>query len=198
MNVASTPAPGRSHDLRPRPRPESGQLPAADAPELPRPGRAGVSRPRRDHPRPPAAHLCGALRALPPPRLGPGGARHRARRHRRGDARQHARDDRVPLRGADDRRRAQHPEHPPRRRRPRLLPRPRRGQGADHRPRILQGRGPGPRTGRREALRDRRRRSGISPAPASASADSATRRSWRRATRPTTGRCPATSGTRSR
>ena len=44
----------------------------------------------------------------------------------------------MPLRRADDRRGAQHHQHPARRRRHRLPARPRRRQSADHGPRVLQ------------------------------------------------------------
>ena len=93
----------------------------------------------RDHPR----HRCArtyarVLRAHAPARLGAGAARHRPRRHGLGDARQHAGDARghygVPM----TRRRAQHAQHPARCRDHRLHARPRRDQGADHRPRILR------------------------------------------------------------
>ena len=161
MTASTTADRGRADDLRSRPRPEPGELPAADAPELPRPGGTGVSRPCRRDPWAPAPQLCGSLRTLPPPRLGPGCPGHRARRHRRGDARQHARDDRGSLRGADDGGRAQHPEHPPRCRRPRLLPRSRRGQGSDHRPGIRARRGARPRLGPGEPPGDRCGRPGI-------------------------------------
>ena len=67
-------------------------------------------------------------------------ARHRARRHGLGDARQHAGHARMPLRRADVRGRAQHAQHPARRRDHRLLARPRRRQGRHHRPRIFEGR----------------------------------------------------------
>ena len=73
-------------------------------------------------------------------RLGAGAARHQARRHGLGHARQHAGDARGALRRADDRRRAQHAQHAARCRHHRLHARPRRDQGADHRPRVLQGR----------------------------------------------------------
>ena len=66
-------------------------------------------------------------------------ARHRARRHGVGGARQHAGDARMPLRRADGGRGAQHHQHAARCRRHRVPARPRRGQGADHRPRVLQG-----------------------------------------------------------
>ena len=78
-----------------------------------------------------------------------------------GDARQHAGHARMPLRRADDAARAQHAQHAARRRDHRLLARPCRGQGADHRPRILQGDEGGAGAGESEAAGDRLRRSGI-------------------------------------
>ena len=83
--------------------------------------------------------LPGVLCARQKARIGAGAARHQARRHRFGHARQHAGHGRGALRRADDRRRAQHPQHAARRRHHRLHARPCRGQGADHRPRIFQG-----------------------------------------------------------
>ena len=64
-------------------------------------------------------------------------ARHRRRRHGRGHGAERARALRGAFRRADGRRRAQRAQHPARRRDHRLHPRSRRGQGADHRPRIL-------------------------------------------------------------
>ena len=63
------------------------------------------------------------------------------------------------------------------------------GQGPDHRPGILEDRQAGPRAREGQADRHRLRRSGICPAPASASARSSTRRSWPMATPTTPGRC---------
>ena len=82
----------------------------------------GVRRPR--------LHLGPDLRALPAFCVVPGEARHRPRRYGRGDAAEHSRDERGAFRGADDRRGAQHPEHPPRSEYHRLPARPWRRQ--DH------------------------------------------------------------------
>ncbi len=147
--------------LRHRSRPQPGEFPAADAAHLP--GARGRVFP--DHTAiihgAAAAQLCRVLCARAPARLGAGQARHRARRHRLGRARQHAGDARMPLRRADDRRGAQHHQHPARRRDHRLPARPCRDQGADHRPRILQGDEGGARARQGEAAGDRLRRSGI-------------------------------------
>ena len=94
----------------------------------------------RDHPRRALLELSAVLCARAATGVGAGAPRHQARRHRLGDARQHAGDARSALRRADDRRRAQRAQHPARRRHHRLHPRPRRRQGADHRPRVFQGR----------------------------------------------------------
>ena len=67
----------------------------------------------------------------------------------------------MPLRGADDGGRAQHPQHPARPRDHRLLPRPRRGEGAHHRPRVREDHRAGAGTRQGEAPRDRLRRSRI-------------------------------------
>ena len=116
--------------LRHRSRPQSGQFPAADAARLSRARGRRVPGPHRHHPRAAAAHLRRVLCARAPARLGAGEARHQARRHRLGDARQHAGDAGMPLRRADDARRAQHAQHPARCADHRLLARPCRGQGA--------------------------------------------------------------------
>jgi len=63
-----------------------------------------------------AAPATRVLCARPPARLRVGQARHRARRHRLGRARQHAGDARMPLRRADGGRGAQHRQHQARRR----------------------------------------------------------------------------------
>ena len=121
----------------------------------------GVPRPARDRARPAAAELPRVLRARAPACLGARQARHRARRHGVGGARQHAGDAGMPLRRADGRRGAQHHQHPARRRHHRLPARPRRSQGADRRPRVLHGGegGAGARQG--EAAGHRLRRSGV-------------------------------------
>ena len=138
------------------------------------------------------------LRPGAPARLGAFEARHRPRRHGRRHDGEHARDARMPLRRADDRRRAQYPQHAPRRRDHRLLARPRRSEGAHHRPRVLEDHEGGARRGESEAARDRLRRPGVRRRRASASARSSTRISSPKATRDSRGRCPTTSGTRSR
>ena len=98
--------------LRHRSRPQSGELPAADAAHVPGARGGGVS---RSAPRSSMAR-CGGTYAefyARARRLASAlaQARHQARRHGLGDARQHAGDARMPLRRADDRRRAQHPQH---------------------------------------------------------------------------------------
>ena len=105
--------------------------------------------------------LPGVLCAREKARIGAGAARHQARRHGLGHARQHAGHARGALRRADDRRRAQHAQHAARRRDHRLHARPCRGQGADHRPRILQGDEGRARARQGEAARHRLRRPGI-------------------------------------
>ena len=148
-------------------------------------------------PRGAALHLCRALRPRPPPRLRARQDGDRARRHRLGDAREHAGDDRGALRRADDRRRAQHAQHAARCRDPRLHPRPCRSQGADHRPRILQGDqgGAGARQG--EAAGHRLRRSRIFRPRRAARHHRLRGISRRAAIPPSPGRCPTTNGTRS-
>ena len=94
--------------------------------------------------------------------------------------------------------RAQHAQHAARRADHRLLARPCRGQGRDHRPRIFQGDEGGARARQGEAAGDRLRRSGISPARASGWARSNTRTSSRKAIPISPGRCRTTNGTRSR
>ena len=123
----------------------------ADAADLPRAGGRGLS--RRTRPSCMAslhAQLCRILRARAPARLGARRARGRPERHRLGDARQHARHARMPLRRADARRRAERAQHAARCGAPRLHARSRRDEGADRRSRILAGdaRGLAPREGR--------------------------------------------------
>ena len=80
---------------------------------------------------------------------------------RLGDARQYAGHAGMPLRRADDARRAQHAQHAARCADHRLLARPCRGQGGDHRPRIFQGDEGGAGALQGQAAGDRLRRSGI-------------------------------------
>ena len=117
----------------------------------------------------------------PAARLGARAPRHRRGRHRRGDAREHARDVRVPLRRADDRRGAQHAQHAARRGRDRLHARPRRGEGADHRPRVRRHDRGRVAEARPEADRHRRRRPGVRRPRRAARARPTTRRSSRAA-----------------
>ena len=185
--------------LRHRSRPQPGELPAADAADVSGARGRGVSRPHRDHPRPAAAQLS------------PSSTRARAGSPRRWRKRGIGRGDTVsamlantpamlechygvPMTGA----RAQHDQHAARRRDHRVPARPRRGQGADHRPRILQGGegGAGARQG--EAAGHRLRRSGIYRRRRAARRRSNTRSSSRRAIRTSPGRCRTTNGTRSR
>ena len=135
----------------------------------------------------------------PPARLGACRARHRRRRHRLGDARQHARHARGALRRADDRRRAARHQHAARCAGHRLHARPRRDQGADRRyassPRVLKEaltHGQGEAAGHR-LRRPRMRRRGRA-------ARHARLRGVRRraATRISPGRCRPTNGTPSR
>ena len=90
-----------------------------------------------DRPRAAAAQLRRVLRTHAAARLCAREPRHQARRYGVGRARQHAGDARMPLRRADDRRGAQHHQYAARCRRHRVPVRPRRDQGADHRPRVL-------------------------------------------------------------
>ena len=93
--------------------------------------------------------------------LGARPARHQARRHRRGGARQYAGDAGGALRRRHGRGRAQHHQYKARRRHHRVHARSRRGQGADRRPRVLQ-RGEGCAGALQgEAAGHRLRRSGI-------------------------------------
>ena len=102
------------------------------------------------------------------------------------------------FRRADDRRRAQHAQHAPRRRGDRVHARARRGEGADHRHRILAD--------RRGGADARRRRSPPSstsstrPGPAASGSASADYESVhrRRRSRPSNGSIRPTNGTRSR
>ena len=79
-------------------------------------------------------------RALPPPGLGAGAARHRPRRHGRDHGAQRSGDARGALRGAGARRDPQSAQHPARRADDRVLPRARRGEGAADRRRVRAGR----------------------------------------------------------
>ncbi len=104
----------------------------------------------------------------------------------------------VPLRRADDARRAQHAQHKARRSRYRLLARSCRGQGRDRRPRIFQGD-----EGRAGALQsepagDRLRRSGIQRRRRAHRRDRVRRLSSRAAIPTSPGKCRTTSGTPSR
>ena len=147
--------------LRHRPRPQSGELPAADAADLAGARGVGVSRSACGRARAAAAELSRVLRAGAPACLGADQARHRARRHGVGGAGQHAGDAGMPLRRADGGRGAQHHQHAARRRRDRVPARSRRRQGADHRPRVLQGGEGGAGAVQGEAAGDRLRRPGI-------------------------------------
>ena len=144
-----------------RPRPQRGELRAADAAVVHR--AHGRTSGRSSSPSSTAsAATRGRRRTRASRRLASAlvRARHRQRRHRRGDARQHAGDDRGALRRADERRRAQHAQHAPRRRGDRLHARPRRGEGAAHRHRVRAGRSrPRSRSVEAQAARHRRRRS---------------------------------------
>ena len=141
--------------------------------------------------------LCRALCPHPPPRLGARQGRDRARRHRLGHAGEHPGDDRGPLRGRHDRRRAQHAQHQARCRDTRLHPRPCRNQGADHRPRIRQGDQGSARAREGEAARHRLRRSRIFRSRRAPGDHRIRGVSRRRAIRISPGRCRPTSGTRS-
>ena len=147
--------------IRHRPRPQRGELPAADPAVLPGARGRGLSGYTGDHPWRVVAELPGVLCARQAAGLGVGATRRQARRHCVGDARQHAGDDRGALRRADDRRGSQHAQHPARRRDPRLHARSRRDQSADRRSRAFQGDEgcAGARQGK--ALGHRLRRSGI-------------------------------------
>ena len=123
--------------LRSRPRPQRRQFSAADAADLSRACGGSVSGPDRNRAWNPSSQLPRVPRPLEEARFGARQTRLCPRRHGRGDARQHAGDARMPLWRADVRRRAQHAQHSPRRGRRRLHARPRRGEGADRRPRIL-------------------------------------------------------------
>ena len=147
--------------LRYRSRPQPGQFPAADAARLSRARGGRVPAAHGHHPRPVAAKLRRVLRAGAPARLGAFQARHQARRLRVGDARQYAGHAGMPLRRADDARRAQHAQYAARCADHRLLARPCRGQGRHRRPRILQGDEGGAGAVQGQAFGDRLRRSGI-------------------------------------
>ena len=85
--------------------------------------------------------------------------RRRRRRHGRPDGRQYSGNDRSPFRGADDGRRAQHPQHAARRGRDRVHARARRGEGARHRHRVFADdrKGAGAAPGQAAGGRHRRR-----------------------------------------
>ena len=117
---------GDHHDRRlpARPRQMRGELPAADAARLPRPLGGGLPGEDGDRAWARAPGLCHLLRPLAP-------AGQRARAGRRapradglGAALQHAADARGALRRADDGRRPERAQHPARRGRHRLHPRP--------------------------------------------------------------------------
>src|ERR1700730_7374843 len=115
---------------------DRGELRLALAPELLTQGRRDLSQPDRPDPRRATQDLVGDLRTLPPPRIGFAQAWDRSRRYRRGDGAQRSRHLRGPFRGPDDRRGAEHAEHPARRRSDRVPARAWRSEGADHRPRV--------------------------------------------------------------
>ncbi len=132
---------GESHAqrLRHRSRPQRGEFPAADAAVVPGARRRGLSGPDRDHPRQARVDLSRIFRARDKACLRARQARHQARRYSRGGAAQCAGDAGSALRRRHGRRGAQLDQHAARRRHHRVYARPRRGQGADHRSRILQG-----------------------------------------------------------
>ena len=94
--------------------------------------------------------------------------------------------------------RAQHAQHPARRRDHRLLARPRRSQGGDHRPRVFQGDEGGAGAVQSQAAGDRLRRSGVQRPGRAARRDRIRGRSSPAAIPISPGRCPTTNGTRSR
>ena len=105
-----------------------------------------------------ALYLARGARTLPPARGGAGGARRRPRRYRGADGAEHPRGIRGAFRRADGRRGVERAQHPARSRHHRLHPASWRGQGADHRHRILAGRRAGA-----GAARSRSRWSSTSP-----------------------------------
>ena len=125
--------PTRPESLPHRPRPQPGELHAADADQPAQLGGRRLPRSSRGDPRPAAPDLERSPRAVAPAGKRAGGARHRRRRHGFGDPAEHAADDRSALRRADDRRGAEHHQHPPRCRHHRVHARALRRQGADHR-----------------------------------------------------------------
>ena len=105
-----------------------------------------------------APHLRRVAGAGAAARLGAGAARRASGRHGVGDAAERAGDARGAFRRADARRGAQHHQHAARCRNRRLHPGARRGEGADHRPRIRRAGRPGARAHEEAAAGDRRRR----------------------------------------
>ena len=92
----------RMNPYEQRSRPQRRQLCAADAAVVPRAHGVHLAASRRRHSRRAPLHVAGNLRALATPRVRACRAWHRQGRHRRGDARQHAGDDRGTFRRADD------------------------------------------------------------------------------------------------
>ena len=123
----------------------------------------------------PVLDLSGLLRAREKTRLGARAARHRARRHRGGDARQYAGDAGGALRRRHGGRGAQHHQHQARRRHHRVHARSRRGQGADRRSRVFQSGQRRARALQSQTARHRLRRSGVQRRRASGSAPSNTK-----------------------
>ena len=150
------------------------------------------------HPRGAALHLCRALRARPPARLGAGRARRRRRRHRLGDARQHAADAGGALRRADDRRRAAFDQHAPRCGHRRLPARPCQCQDRDLRPRVRPRHARGACASEGASRSSSTTTTGSSRKPGAPCPRTTTRPSSPAAIRPSAGACRATSGTRSR
>ena len=124
--------------------------------------------------------------------------RREAGRHGVGDAAERAGDAGSALRRADARRRAQHHQHAAGSRDRRLYPAARRGQGADHRPRICRTGRPGAGATEKEAARHRRGRRALYRAGRAPRQRSNTRTSSPRAIRISNGRRPRTKAARLR
>src|SRR6266446_1226767 len=149
MRTASSP-PARFRPLATRDRDEpvrdertrlrAGELHAADTRGLSSAHGRRSPRPRGRDPRGPAHHVPRLLRAGTAAGVGAHRAWHRRRRHRVRHAPQRPGDARRPLRRAHGRSDPQHHQHPARCAHDRLHPRPRRGEGAHHRPRVRRRR----------------------------------------------------------
>ena len=135
--------------------------------------------------------------------LAPAGERacrpgHRRRRHRIGDPAEYAADDRGALRRADDRRGAEHHQHPARCRHRGVHAGALRRQGADHRQRILAGceAGAGADAGGRQdpAVRGGCGRSGLRGSGRTPRRDRVRGLARRRGTRGIPRKCPRTNG----